>query len=122
MPNVQSFLSWSIIKGPLEQMILTPLKLAGYPVLKGLSHTKTYNGRAYMNLSALQWEMYDAFNLDPEVFNNSLGGHQPKINYPDNEHRSINKQVKRLRRKTNLLIKMLGFLLDPQDYLSKRLP
>ncbi|MDT0155767.1 PEP/pyruvate-binding domain-containing protein [Priestia aryabhattai] len=121
MPNVQSFLSWSIIKGPLEQMILTPLKLAGYPILKGLSHTKTYNGRAYMNLSALQWEMYDAFNLDPEVFNNSLGGHQPKINYPDNEHRSINKQVKRLRRKTNLLIKMLGVSLRSSGLFKQKI-
>lgn len=108
MPNVQSFLSWNIINTPLEQMVITPLKLAGYPILNGVSHTKLYNGRAYMNLTALQWEMYDAFNLKPDSFNVALGGHQPQIAYPDSERFSIKKIAARNVRKVKALFKMLN--------------
>ncbi|MGX1984148.1 pyruvate,water dikinase [Thermolongibacillus altinsuensis] len=107
MPNVQSFLSWSIIRDPLEQMVLTPFKLANYPILKGLEHTKIYNGRAYMNLSALQWEMYDAFGIPPRIFNRALGGHQPEIKYPVKEERNIKKKVIRTLRKVITLVKMV---------------
>lgn len=115
MPNVQSFLSWSIINAPLEQMVLTPLKMAGYPIKKEIPHTKLYNGRAYMNLTALQWEMYDSFNMKPENFNVALGGHQPEISAPKLEVKTFQKRFNRDLRKVKALIRMLRISIKAQS-------
>ncbi len=80
--GVQSTLSWSVIKYVISYVLHTSLPLAGYPVPEGLEVVRRFQGRAYFDLTALMWAMYDAIAITPPEFIRTLGGHQPLIPVP----------------------------------------
>lgn len=82
MPHVMSTLYWSSIRNMLDLFLCAPLRAAGYAPLPGAPRIRLFHGRPYFNLSALQWEMYDAFGVRPASVNDTFGGHQPEIALP----------------------------------------
>lgn len=82
VPGVQSTLSWSLIKPTISDVTFSHLPLAGYPVPMGLEVLRRFSGRAYFDLTAMQWAMYDALGYLPAEFTKGLGRHQPLIPVP----------------------------------------
>ncbi|HBV97038.1 MAG: hypothetical protein JL50_12435 [Peptococcaceae bacterium BICA1-7] len=70
----------------INAMISAPGRNINYPVLPGLQYTKSFRGRLYLNISALQWELYDMLNMTPGETNNHLGGHQPEITIKERKY------------------------------------
>lgn len=56
----------------------------------------------YFNLSALQWEYYDAFGITPGELNEVMGGHQPEIKTSRNNQGNLIRWWKINWRKTKL--------------------
>jgi len=66
----------------LNMLIKPPLKAAGYEVPDEIPFVRFYQGRIYINFSAIQWAFYDALGVRPAVTNVAWGGHQPEIKIP----------------------------------------
>lgn len=82
MPGVQSPLGWWFNSLTVEVLLRQIFWRAGYDLPEGLTWSRLHHGRAYMNLSALQWAAFDAFGWQPGETNRALGGHQPEIGTP----------------------------------------
>ncbi len=82
LPGVQSPLGWWLNSAWAEVMLRDLFTAAGYPLPEGLTWSRLYSGRAFLNLSAVQWAAYDAFGIPPAQTNRSLGGHQPEVTLP----------------------------------------
>jgi rifampicin phosphotransferase len=81
-PGVQSPLGWWFNSLTVEVLLRQIFWRAGYELPEGLTWSRLWDGRVYMNLSALQWAAYDAFGWPPSETNRALGGHQPEIHVP----------------------------------------
>ncbi|MDB4897980.1 MAG: phosphoenolpyruvate synthase/pyruvate phosphate dikinase, partial [Firmicutes bacterium] len=81
-PGVQSPLGWWFNSLTVEVLLRQIFWRGGYDFPEGLSWSRLYGGRVYMNLSALQWAAYDAFGWRPAETNRAIGGHQPEIQVP----------------------------------------
>ncbi|SFG93266.1 pyruvate, water dikinase [Desulfotomaculum arcticum] len=79
MPMVQSTLNWSFLEKLWKVPLKSVMKQFGYQNLSGFRQIRLYQGRAYTNISYMQWLFYDAFGFKPRQMNESLGGHQPEI-------------------------------------------
>jgi pyruvate,water dikinase len=82
MPGVQSPLGWWFNSLTVEVLLRQIFWRTGYEFPEGLTWSRLWAGRVYMNLSALQWAAYDAFGWPPAETNRALGGHQPEIQVP----------------------------------------
>ncbi|HLN64846.1 MAG TPA: PEP/pyruvate-binding domain-containing protein, partial [Symbiobacteriaceae bacterium] len=82
MPGVQSPLGWWFNSLTVEVLLRQVFWRAGYTFPEGLTWSRLWDGRVYMNLSALQWATFDAFGWPPAETNRALGGHQPEIQVP----------------------------------------
>ncbi|HLI07840.1 MAG TPA: PEP/pyruvate-binding domain-containing protein [Ktedonobacteraceae bacterium] len=80
--GVQTPLSWSIVQLTVDAILYAPYRTIGYRLPEGMELIRRFRGRAYFDLTAMQWVSYDAFGLLPHEFNQSLGGHQPEIPVP----------------------------------------
>jgi len=78
-PMVYSSLGARMCKDIVDVVFSAYLTAVGYPILPGLKNVRIFNGRAYANLSLLQWRHYDCFGLTPSSTNETMGGHQPEI-------------------------------------------
>jgi rifampicin phosphotransferase len=81
-PGVLSPLGWWFNSLTVEVLLRQIFWRAGYEFPEGLNWSRLFDGRLYMNLSALQWAAYDAFGWKPVETNRALGGHQPEIKVP----------------------------------------
>lgn len=80
IPMVQSTLNWHILKQCLLDCFFDTLfKTMGYKIPPGLQYVRLYKGRAYINMSILQWGFYDGLGIAPRDINGAFGGHQPEI-------------------------------------------
>ncbi|MGI1660189.1 MAG: PEP/pyruvate-binding domain-containing protein [Desulfitobacterium sp.] len=82
MPMVLPQYGWQFLKLISEETMNTPIKVTGYPLLKGVEFTRLFNGRGYFNLSLMQWVFFDGLGISPKDFNDMTGGHQPEISVP----------------------------------------
>jgi rifampicin phosphotransferase len=82
LPGVASELNWSFIRSGMDTLLAAPLKAAAYSYAGGMTWVRLFEGRAYFNISAMQWAYYDAVGMTPGEFNQVLGGHQPEIALP----------------------------------------
>ncbi len=80
--GVQTPLSWSIVRLTVDAILYAPYRTIGYRLPEGMELIRRLGGRAYFDLTTMQWVSYDAFGLLPHEFNQSLGGHQPEIPVP----------------------------------------
>jgi len=81
-PGVQSTLGWWFNSLTVEVLLRQIFWRAVYDFPEGLNWSRLFDGRIYMNLSALQWAAFDAFGWSPVQTNRALGGHQPEIKIP----------------------------------------
>jgi len=80
--GVQTPLSWSIVQLTVDAILYAPYRTIGYRLPEGMELIRRFHGRAYFDLTTMQWVSYDAFGLLPHELNQSLGGHQPEIPVP----------------------------------------
>ena len=59
-------------------------KAVGYQLPPGLEVVRRFQGRAFFDLTAMQWAFYDAFGVLPADVVKLLGGQQPEIPVPPN--------------------------------------
>ncbi|TAL23823.1 MAG: pyruvate, phosphate dikinase, partial [Nitrospirae bacterium] len=98
VPMVLPVLSRSAIKNNINEILASPFKIIGYQMPDGLQQVKIYMGRAYLNLSAIQWCNFDALGIYPKETNKNFGGHQPEIAIHEEKPYSGIKGLKRLWR------------------------
>jgi pyruvate,water dikinase len=80
--GVPSTLGWSIIQPVLRSIVYTYVQVTGYQVPEGMEIIRRLEGRAYFDLTAMQWLMYDALGFTPAEVNVTMGGMQPEIPVP----------------------------------------
>jgi rifampicin phosphotransferase len=105
MPMVQTIFGWRFMKLFSEAILSAATKLTGYQVREGLEYSKLFQGRAYFNLSLIQWEFYDAFGVPPKGTNETMGGHQPEIEVPSPTIKERINKLRRLLKLVNVMMK-----------------
>jgi rifampicin phosphotransferase len=89
MPLVQTPLGWTMVRHQVEILLRTPFVQAGFRLPAGLPWIRLIRGRAYFNLTLMQWGFYDALGILPAETNRILGGHQPAIPVSDPPYRGV---------------------------------
>ncbi|HLN62121.1 MAG TPA: PEP/pyruvate-binding domain-containing protein, partial [Symbiobacteriaceae bacterium] len=97
MPGVVSSMNWSFMRSAMDVLLGTPLRAVGYSY-GGITWVRLFEGRAYFNLSAMQYAYWDALGMAPKEFNQILGGHQPEIALPPSTRQeTMRRHLSRLR-------------------------
>ena len=84
VPGVVSIAAWSMIVEAIDTVLYAAPEAAGIDVLSGLETVRRVLGRAYFDLTSMQWMMYDGLGVMPAEIVKSIGGHQPEIPVPGN--------------------------------------
>ncbi|KJS14889.1 MAG: pyruvate phosphate dikinase [Peptococcaceae bacterium BRH_c4b] len=113
-PMVQSTLNWSLLN-----YLVLGIDMPGYQGLPGLKGIRLYQGRAYWNLSIIQWINYDAFGITPRQINEFAGGFQPEIKINEKKpYRGI-KGLKRLGRLLKVIFSGMRNRKNAPKYFAK---
>ncbi|MGE4266825.1 MAG: PEP/pyruvate-binding domain-containing protein [Deferribacterales bacterium] len=96
LPMVQTPMNWSTCSTSIDTILNAQIECTGYKPDKSTRKTKLINGRAYFDVSVLQWECYDSFGFKPEMYNIFIGGHHGQIKLPVNE--GFGKKLLRFKR------------------------
>jgi pyruvate,water dikinase len=83
VPGVVSILAWSVIREVIDDVLYAAPMASGFDVPPGLQSVRRFSGRAYFDLTAMQWCFYDSLGVMPAEVVRSIGGHQPVIQVPD---------------------------------------
>lgn len=102
MPEPMSPIDWSSARKMVNALLMQSYVLAGYPLLPGAQRAGIFHGRLYLELSMLQWEIYDALGMLPKATNALLGGRQPEIAIPS---ASLGDRIARARRVVNYMLR-----------------
>jgi pyruvate,water dikinase len=82
IPGIPSMLGWNIVLVAIPMLLFGLVEVTGYPPPPGLEIVRRFSGRAYFDLTAIQWLYYDGFGVLPAETNRLLGGRQPEITVP----------------------------------------
>ena len=110
LPMVQSPLNRGMIIKAVTLMLSSIFDVMQFPTLMGRDYGRLYNGRAYFNLSIMQWEYFDAIGLPPAMTSEATGGHQPEIEIPPHKKQGFQPSFERNWR----VLKMGRYLLQNQ--------
>ena len=77
--------------------------VSGYTEPKGMQITRRFQGRAYVNISVLQYSGYDAWGISPADTNETFGGLQPAISVPSGNPRAGRAGLRRALAKMGLM-------------------
>lgn len=103
IPGILTPLSWSILQPIVSTLLRAPCQAAGYILPDEIGMMQRFKGRAYLNLTVLQWSYYDALGILPSEVNQGLGGHQPEITVPTQHPLRGKSGFRRLRGRLALL-------------------
>jgi pyruvate,water dikinase len=78
---------------------------AGFDIPPGLQTVRRFKGRAFFDLTAMQWCFYDFIGLMPADMVRSIGGHQPEIPVPEGSPYTGKAGRRRRRNALRLLFK-----------------
>ena len=81
-PFVLCELSWSSLQRLVGTVAFAPLAAGGYQTPPGAQLMRRFQGRAYFDMTLLQWTFYDCFGVPADALARTLGGHQPPIETP----------------------------------------
>jgi len=81
-PGVPCDFSWSSLHELVFTVAFASLPPSGYELDTGLELVRRFHGRAYFDFTLIQWAMFDAFGVGPELTIRLVGGHQPKTEIP----------------------------------------
>lgn len=79
LPGVTSPLTWSLVEPAVAGGLGECYRRFGAPLPAGVPLLGRFLGRAYFNLSLLQWHHWAEFGTPPAETNQTLGGNQPAI-------------------------------------------
>lgn len=82
MPGVPSELSWSSLCNGISEALYAAPRAARYQIPAGMELIRRFHGRAYFDLTGMQWAFYDAFGILPADTVQAIGGSQPEIPVP----------------------------------------
>ena len=82
LPGVPCELSWSSLNDIVEEALYAAQKAVGYRIPAGMEVVRRFQGRAFFDLTAIQWAFYDAFGVLPADTVKAIGGSQPLIPVP----------------------------------------
>jgi phosphohistidine swiveling domain-containing protein len=82
LSGVLSPMGWSPCPVWLAPKLFDLARLCGYAPPEGMQIIRRFEGRPYVNASALQFAGWDAWGVPPADFNVSFGGFQPEIRTP----------------------------------------
>ncbi len=82
MPDPVCELSWSVLTDIVGSALYAAPQAVGYQIPPGLEVMRRFHGRAFFDLTGMQWAFYDAFGILPADAVKLLGGHQPEIPVP----------------------------------------
>jgi rifampicin phosphotransferase len=98
LPGVLTARSWSAADGILKHIIFAPYEAAGGRLPPGLAVIRRIHGRAYFDLTALQWAFFDGLGVPPVAVNHVMGGSQPEIRVPRPTLRDIWRRQRNISR------------------------
>ena len=84
LPGVPCELSWSSLCNGVPLALYAAQRATGYEIPPGIELVRRFHGRAYFDLTGMQWAFYDAFGVSPADTINAIGGSQPEIPVPPN--------------------------------------
>ncbi len=84
LPGVPSELSWSSLCNGISEALYSAQRAAKYEIPPGMELIRRFHGRAYFDLTGMQWAFYDAFGILPADTVQAIGGSQPQIPVPKN--------------------------------------
>ncbi|MFZ0392596.1 MAG: PEP/pyruvate-binding domain-containing protein [Terracidiphilus sp.] len=84
LPGVPCELSWSSLCNGISLALYAAQRAAGYEIPAGIEVIRRFHGRAYFDLTGMEWAFYDAFGISPVDTINAIGGSQPEIPVPPN--------------------------------------
>ena len=83
LPSVVSELAWSGTSTLVNRQFFSLLAATGYTVPRGIECVRRIHGRAYIDLTLMQWLYYDALGVLPADLNVLTGGLQPALTLPE---------------------------------------
>lgn len=107
VPGVMSTAAWSLIVEAIDGVLYGAPLAAGIATLPGLETVRRYAGRAYFDLTTLQWMMYDGLGVLPAEIIKTIGGHQPEIAVPPDPFDGL-EGSRRRKRSLRLLRALVG--------------
>jgi pyruvate,water dikinase len=84
VPGVTSELTWSSLCNGISEALYAAPRAARYEIPPGMELIRRFHGRAYFDLTGMQWAFYDAFGILPVDTVQAIGGSQPEIPVPKN--------------------------------------
>jgi pyruvate,water dikinase len=82
IPGIPSVLGWNVVLVAVPMLLFGLVEVTGYLPPSGIEMVRRFAGRAYFDLTAIQWMYYDAFGVHPASTNRLFGGRQPEIAVP----------------------------------------
>jgi pyruvate,water dikinase len=82
LPGVPCELSWSSLSDIVAEALYAAQKAVGYQIPAGMEVVRRFQGRAFFDLTGIQWAFYDAFGVLPADTVKAIGGSQPVIPVP----------------------------------------
>jgi pyruvate,water dikinase len=112
-------LSWSLLKNTVGAIAFAGPVIGGYRMETGAEVVRRFRGRAYFDLTLMQWVLYDALGVTPAQVVQSIGGHQPEIPVPGDPSKGPEGR-RRLKASLRLLRKIWTVERDLARVMSKR--
>ena len=103
---VQCTLGASVLTHHIDAILSAPFEHIGYHLPDGLSFVKLFQGRAYFNVSLMQWVYFDSTGYLPAATNQNIGGHQQEIEIDTTAHGGISKKLLKGWRTVRLMREM----------------
>ena len=82
LPGVPSELTWSALCKGISEALYAAQRAAKYEMPAGMELIRRFHGRAYFDLTGMQWGFFDAFGILPADTVQAVGGSQPEIPVP----------------------------------------
>jgi pyruvate,water dikinase len=82
LAGVPTTFGWSVTQEVLRPILYAAVQALGYRVPPGMEMIRRLEGRAYFDLTTMEWIYYDALGLMPSELNAGLGGMQPELPMP----------------------------------------
>jgi rifampicin phosphotransferase len=109
VPGVVSTFAWSMILEAVDGVLYAVPRLVGYEIPPGMQIVKRIDGRAYFDLTAMQWCWYDLVGVMPAQTVAAIGGHQPEIPVPPGDPLRGSDGRRRQNTRLKVFWHMLGF-------------
>jgi len=83
VPGVYSALGWSLVQETVGGVLYGNVASAGIEPDTGVEAVRRFDGRAFFDITGIQWRLYDTLGVTPKQVCDACGGHQPEIEVPN---------------------------------------